>query len=530
MKYISKYTGEEIDTILGQAEKQEPLNKENVESILTGNVITHSHDTIKEKPVCDVLNIETLEADMQALVGDGSTFPLAGEGTEDNPYVIDSALKWVLFQIEVLNNTSNESKRFFSLIVNCDLAGLEIPVEASSVSADTKIQYSINGNGHFIRNFTLTGKNTLVAPFPFLGLYDTNNSVGITSPHEKIDADIKNIGFKDAIYKLRCDSNLGTTYAAVAGIAGVVINTTGGKPERCAIQNCYSDNIQLSVDNSYSNSGTGALISISPLFGVNMIGNIRNSYAKRMKVSVNCVSNSKVEYFPFARSLWAYDYFLFENIYTEAIIEANQGVIQEFTDIANIVHNNCFFCSNYISSFIPEGVTAITLDAIKTIELSTVLGKQFGFDRNKNDGYPFLVGQEIENLIYDGYVRKSELGNQSGNSSDDVFKIPASISELTASSTSEQIANAIGGINGFHAIQDAIRRLKRIIFYMEADGMIQWVDIGMKACGTGEISEGVQGEIVLLGASEGSVSTTYIIIGIYIVNYTNYYHCNRVLQ
>ena len=512
MKYISKYTGEEIDTILGQAEKQEPLNKENVESILTGNVITHSHDTILEKPVCDVLNIATLEADMQALVGDGSTFPLAGEGTESNPYVIDSALKWVLFQAEVLNNTSSESKRFFSLIVNCDLAGLEIPVEASSVSADTKIQYSINGNGHFIRNFTLTGKNTLVAPFPILGSYDANNPTGITSPHEKIDADIRNIGFKDAIYKLRCDSELGTTYAAVAGIAGLVMNTTGHYPGRCPIENCYLDNIQLNVDNSYSNSETGALIVVSSLFGVNMIGNIKDCYAKGIKVRVNSVSNSKIGYCPFADSLWAFDYFLFENLYTEATIEANQEVIQTFPSIANVIFNNCFFCSNYISSTIPEGVTAITLDAIKTIELSTVLGKQFGFDRNKNDGYPFLVGQEIENLIYDGYVRKSELGNQSGNSSDDVFKIPASISELTSSSTSEQIANAIGGINGFHAIQDAIRTLKRIIFYMEADGMIQWGDVGIKASGTGEISEGVQGEIVLLGASEGSVSTTYIII------------------
>lgn len=511
MEYKSKYTGAEIDAILGKAEEQKPLDKGRIESVLTGNVVTHSHDTIFEKPECDVLNIETLEADIITLVGDGSTFPLLGEGTESNPYVIDSALKWLFFQVEVLNYTSNDSKRYFSLVVNCDLGGLEIPISTSPVSANSKIQYSVNGNGHFIRNFTLIGKNTLVAPFPILGVYDSNNSIGITSPHEKIDADIRNIGFKDAIYKLRCDSNLGTNYAAVAGIAGLVMNTTGKYMERSAIQSCYLDNIQLNVDNSYSNSGTGAQIVVSPLFGVDMIGNIKNCYAKRGKVYVNSVSRSKVEYSPFAYSLWAYDYYLFENIYTEVTIDANQEVTQIFPSIANVVFNNCFFSSNYISETIPQGVTSLPLDVIKTVELSTALGNQFDFDSSKNDGYPFLVGQEVENLIYDGYVRKSEIGNQSSNSSSDIFKIPASISGLTASSTSEQIANAIGGINGFHAIKDAIRNLKRLIFYLEESGLTQWMDIGVKACGTGEISEGVQGEMVLLGVSEGSVSTMYII-------------------
>lgn len=289
------------------------------------------------------------------------------------------------------------------------------------------------------------------------------------------------------------------------------MNTTGHYPERCAIKNCYLDNIQLNVDNSYSNSGTGALIVVSSLFGVNMIGNIKDCYAKGIKVYVNSVSNSQIGYCPFADSLWAFDYFLFENLYTEATIEANQEVIQTFPSIANVIFNNCFFCSNYISSTIPEGVTSLTLDAIKTIELSTALGNQFEFDRNKNDGYPFLVGQETENLIYDGYVRKSEIGSQLGSPSGDIFKVPASISNLTAASTSEQIANAIGGINGFNAIKDAIRNFKRLIFFTEENGGIQWVDIGMKACGTGEIGEGVQGEIIVLGLSDGSVSTTYII-------------------
>lgn len=242
-----------------------------------------------------------------------------------------------------------------------------------------------------------------------------------------------------------------------------------------------------------------------------MIGNIKNCYAKGIKVHVNSVSNSKIGYCPFADSLWAFDYFLFENLYTEATIEANQGVEQTFPSIANVIFNNCFFSSNYVSSAIPEGVTSLTLDMIKTIELSTALGNQFKFDKSKNNGYPFLVGQEIENLIYDGYVRKSEISNQLGSPSGDIFKVPASISNLTTASTSEQIANAIGGIEGFNAIKDAIRNFKRLIFYMEENGGIQWVDIGIKACGTGEIGEGVQAEVVVLGLFDGSASTTYII-------------------
>lgn len=463
----SKYTGAQVEELLGKIKN---LSKEDLEEMLTGNVTSHSHDTEIGEPECDLLSIATLEEDIKNLVGDGSVSPLDGDGTEVNPYILDSALKWILFQAMILAMNSSETKIYYKLTVNCDLAGMEIPVSTSSVAEKTKIQYSLDGDGHFIRNFILTGENAIVAPFPVLGNFKNKDVTHLTSPYEKVDADIRNIGFKDAIYQLKCDNRLAEGSASVAGICGTALDTTGAAPGRNAIQNCYLDSVLLNVVNSYSYAGPVSRIWISPLCGANLMSRIKDCYAKKVRVNVENVDSSIIVYTPFSSVLWLSDYHFFENIYTEVQIESNLGVTQDaFPTDARIIFVNCLYNSNYTSSFIPAGVEAVSSDLIRTSGTATNLGAQFAWDKAKNDGYPYLVNQSGMTPIYDGYVRKSEIDKLLSGSSTEtppvagVYKLPFELAQLTPESTSDEIRTVIGGLDAFHNAIQAIKNFSRIV-------------------------------------------------------------------
>lgn len=470
----SKYTGEDIEKLLDTVKN---LSKEDLEKILTGNVLSHAHDTEISDPECDILNVATLEEDIQNLMGDGSSGPLSGSGTKNDPYIIDSALKWVVFQSEVMSFTSNEIKQHFKLTVNCDLSGLEMPVSTSTVPGNTKIQYSLDGYGHFIRNFILTGENAVVAPFPVLGRYDLDNPINMNGPYEKVDAQVKGIGFKDAIYKLRCDGGLGNGAAMIAGIGGLVMNTTGVVPEVSAIQNCYMDNVQLNVENSYRHSGTGAQITIASLCGLNIAANIKDCYAKNLKVNVSNVDSAPIVYSPFGTVLWTFDHYFFENVYTETTIKSNQGVTQEILlNVEKVIFNNCFYCSNYVSATIPIGVEPIGLTSVKSLDIANRLGEQFAWDRTKNDSYPYLLGQSVREVIYDGYVRGDELktelekiaGSSSGGSSG-ALEFPFELIMLENSSTSDEIFAAAGGTDKLYQLTKAAQDSKNCVCLMKLE-------------------------------------------------------------
>lgn len=470
----SKYNGSEVEQLL---DKIRTLSKEDLEHLLTGNVTTHAHDTEIVEPECDILSVATLEEDMQNLVGDGTTFPLSGEGTEANPFIIDSALKWVLFHLQlVLSMSSIETKGYFRLTVNCDLGGLEIPISLST--GTPKIQYSLDGGSHFIRNFTLSGENTIVAPFPILGQHLSDSSSSLTVPYEIVDAEVRNIGFKDAIYKLECDGRLGSTDASIAGIGGILINTTGSAPARSAIQNCYVDNVQLTVTNSYRYAGSKCQILISPFCGANLMSNIKDCYAKEIKVNVDNVDSAPIGYLPFGSVIWTSDYYYFENLYSEATLKSNQGLTQEtFSTDEKVIFNNCFYNSNYTSSSIPIGVEAVSLVSLKTLAMATQLGEQFAWDRAKNDSYPYLVGQPVREVMFDGYVRGDELkaelekiGSAGGNgTSSGVVEFPFELFELSASASSDEILAAAGGIEKFYQLAKAAQNSKNCVCYMKQE-------------------------------------------------------------
>ncbi len=471
----SKYNGSEVEQLL---DKIRTLSKEDLEHLLTGNVTTHAHDTEIVEPECDILSVATLEEDMQNLVGDGTTFPLSGEGTEANPFIIDSALKWVLFHLQlVLSMSSIETKGYFRLTVNCDLGGLEIPISLST--GTPKIQYSLDGGNHFIRNFTLSGENTNVVPFPILGQHLSNSGSSLTVPYEIVDAEVRNIGFKDAIYKLVCDGRLGSTDAAIAGIGGILINTTGSAPVRSAIQNCYVDNVQLTVTNSYRYAGSKCQILISPFCGANLMSNIKDCYAKEIKVNVDNVDSAPIGYLPFGSVIWTSDYYYFENLYSEATLKSNQGLTQEtFSTDEKVIFNNCFYSSNYTSSSIPIGVEAVSLVSLKTLAMATQLGEQFAWDRAKNDSYPYLVGQPVVEVLFDGYIRGNDLqialeklaasiGSGSGNSS--ILEIPFEFAELSESSSSEEILAVVGGVDKFYQLVQAAQNARCCFFYKKME-------------------------------------------------------------
>lgn len=504
MKYESKYTGEEIDAILGIAEAQKPLSKENVERVLNGNVISHSHDTILEKPLCDILNAETIEADVEQLIGaDGTKNPFSGSGTQEDPYIIDSSLKWLLFHLSALNNDLNDPERkYYKLTVNCDLAGFQIPYP-NNVDNTKEAHYSLDGTGHFISNFSLESMDTSISMFPYVGYYQGGENFDV--PH--VTVSVKNIGVKNASFTSTITKAFNGRMS-LSGIAGAVISTD--ETHEC-LSNCYIDNVTFTLISNYN-----ITVIVTPFVSIVVgVGKANNLYARNCHLRLNGGQQSDVSVVFTTLYLGSPQSPILLNAYADLEISGTYFP----TDVSGAVsselegaYKNIFCHCNMPIRYTNSDVHCVDRNTLKTERVSTALGESFNFNPNVNDGYPYLAGQEVETRVYDGYVKKSEMESLFNQSSNDIFIVPASIGNLTSASTSEQIAVAIGGTNGFNAIKNAIRTLKRLIFYLEENGVVQWQDIGMKACGTGDIGEGVQGEVILLGLSDGSAtSTTYII-------------------
>lgn len=129
------------------------ITKEQVESVLTGNITTHRHDTTYQET--------TFETD----VWDGTSISdsLQGSGTKEDPYLIQSCADWLHLYVNgpagrnIMKDMGFENFDGFKPVVkvmkNLDFGNKTIPYPTFISSSDFFLGWEFDGNNATISNF-----------------------------------------------------------------------------------------------------------------------------------------------------------------------------------------------------------------------------------------------------------------------------------------------------------------------------------------------------------------------------------------
>lgn len=147
------------------------ITKEQVESVLTGNITTHRHDT--------TYNYTEFETD----IWDGSSISssLQGSGTKDDPYLIQSCADWMYLRSQATDLIPKTATSFvvFELKKNLDFGNK--PINDTTVKSISILE--IDGCGATISNYT--------GSFGILGIENCNacffHDINLKNINLKID-------------------------------------------------------------------------------------------------------------------------------------------------------------------------------------------------------------------------------------------------------------------------------------------------------------------------------------------------------
>ena len=153
MAFKSKYSSSEVEGLLDKVNGMGDtgITKEQVENVLTGNILTHRHDATY------VMN------DYDTDVWDGTSIStsLQGSGTKEDPYLIQSCSDWLHLRLNPgqyniygqsdLGNAA-EFKPYFKLNKNLDFGNKTIP-ELDISSVEQSLMCVFDGSGAKLSNF-----------------------------------------------------------------------------------------------------------------------------------------------------------------------------------------------------------------------------------------------------------------------------------------------------------------------------------------------------------------------------------------
>ncbi|MBC5787472.1 family 78 glycoside hydrolase catalytic domain [Clostridium facile] len=173
--------------------------------------------------------------------------PIAQDGSESNPYQINSLDQFKLFANTVNSGDSFQDK-YVELNTDIDLSGINwTPIGTSnSTTSGAGFAGTFNGNGHVVSNITIPG----TSKYATFGLFGT------------VTGTVKNLGVE----------NVTITHDGVADLrAGGLAGTLSGG----LIDNSYVINANVSVGGRVA----------AGFLGLNRNGTIQNSYAKDITVT-----------------------------------------------------------------------------------------------------------------------------------------------------------------------------------------------------------------------------------------------------
>ena len=465
------------------------ITKESVEAVLTGNIESHTHDTVYAPAEADVWDGVTVSES------------LLGTGTEEDPYQINSCADWIHFinngnlYSAVKEGESSappvENWKRISINKNLDFNNHSIDrtdIILSLINDSTGLEnklcaYSIlNGNNNKLINVNVLNGNILPT-----GAFMQIMNFSINGKYE-YNLDTINDGINSMT-----DINLylfNTLPFIQSGIEYYFLN----------VINKINSNITVKITSTKELQN----INIDPLYINSYFVFASDGYKPILKSNIN------FEFDVFKPLIIAYSSC---RIFTQFSGQWNANII-DTTKTINVKSDGpgvenpeesaiASTGATYIKDHSPEGFsingsyslktgiesgdesnlfTPISDSELKDPSFLNILNSASGEDIwiTGEDGFPTLNMQQKGAIKYDGYVKQSEFDKlkeevqnnveQGGGTTTDYspYMLPKELFTLIDkspnSSTSEQISTAIGGLDGFQAILKAAKDNRRIIF------------------------------------------------------------------
>lgn len=412
MSFKSKYSSSEVESLLDKVNGMgdTEITKEQVESVLTGNITTHRHDT--------TYNYNDFETD----VWDGTSISasLHGSGTKDDPYLIQSCADWLHLFVNGFSqynkwnaNTNKEDVTefypVFKLNKNLDFGNKEIPDInlVGLINTFVGAYCEFNGNGAKILNFKAkTGDN------------NAHQNTGVMPDllysfiHDFVIENAKFITYNEGTTFMPIFSFVGydsMNFISNNIIKGEVEITENIQDNELYIVSCSPCTVAREENNYGFYEEYTSYIEEHGLFtglDINVIDNTTKGNNSKLVFNATIFSNKDVVVFN-ARQMTDYTIDESSNISSESDFINTMSTTRNLSNIyTNSEGSNKYLnaTTEALEDGTPKSLTEMQDDAFVE-ELNSNLPKP-AFKQDPNGGTPILIqGNQV--IDYDGYVKQS---------------------------------------------------------------------------------------------------------------------------
>ncbi len=429
-EYIVQYTAATTDKdgLLSKEDKKYldeikskgvEISKEKVEQVFTGNILTHTHDSVAGG-MSDVWD------------GSVSTSFASGSGTEADPYIIATGGQ-LAYMRQLVNTGAQVIGAYYKMSANIDLNHIKWePIG----NFENLFVGCFDGDGHCVKNLNMAYKTSdsyfseFISAQNFLAL-GFFLGTGVT---QQFTPAFKNFGIEKGIVSLDFDINgIDIAFISVGGLIGIYQGEFTSN-NILKISNCY---VNLDITVTWTNESelmgyytiAGGIVGFDPDLSNSVKNGIllaENSYFKgSVNVTSCCLGNMAC----------GIGYTTMVNCYTSSILSSKISLpeLSETAFTANIPiffeasneeivsydNFNSFYNKDLsdIESSSPDmdediirlksfGKTSAEMINQEFVNQLNGAGSAFTLKPGKNDGFPVL-SVEKEGERFDGYVRES---------------------------------------------------------------------------------------------------------------------------
>lgn len=467
-----------------EVEAGDELSKDAIEQALTGNITTHRHDT--------TYNYTDFETD----VWDGTSIStsLQGSGTKDDPYLIQSCGDWLHLYVNGLAsyNTQSTSEAptgfspVFKLNKNLDFGNKTIPVPnlGDNIELSMGMCCEFDGSGAMISNFTPPSSYELIPGislglFPLLYLSFVHDFV---IDNAQYDVAITDGGGEIALFTFPGYNmyilSANNVIRAKATITGNISGDTASVDAYLSSNQAtmLSPALKSQFDKYKEEHGYSFGISIDAT------DNTVKDNGGKLAIVMTALTEPGLELFtstPLDEFSVSESGITFESDFVISIMIAGEPPAHFYTNSSgsnSIIIQDMESSAHYTFTGTPKSLTEMK-SASFVEELNSHLPKP-AFRQDPDGGTPILAGGNAT-IAYDGYVKKSEFESFKQNMptstvkpNDFIYELKSEVYSLTTESTSEEISSAIGGVDGFNEILQAIKDGKFLRIKFTIEGLV----------------------------------------------------------
>lgn len=452
------------------------VSKANIEKVFTGNITTHTHDTVR------------IVSGMPTDVWDGVTVStaLAGSGTVDDPYLIQSCADYIHFYrnpnlyshpFEEATPEMIANLKQIKFTSNLDFNNIEVdfgdtvPDVTSGASENMLALCYIDGQGCNISNVNFTGTWAVIP----IAIYCVIKNIHIISGFFTIPLDvISTKGYLDLDSVSPWGINLSNIVTDISFVAELKFKGD--------IETQF-----LFIPGAIFDEEIFAILNLD-INGGYFFSNVKYSLLEDF-TNVFILAEIPACIAVTSKTIVGYDLTVTTaSDVTEPIAGLNVVMYMDFAGEPYTIYIDPANTIPFYDSSTTPFHTAKTTVEMKSPEFLALLNgntETFVADtENINDGYPVFKPNKVEQVVYDGYVAKSEFDQfkkGQGAGSDNVYKLDIDLTGTIANLTSEQqtafygrtyvaptsdnIVELLGGVDGIRKLYNdfTISKTKKVI-------------------------------------------------------------------